>query len=450
MDKLLYLAIAVILALTPHLAGAVQVSVHTLDNGMEVLIIPSRKSPAVTHAVFYRVGAIDERSGMSGAAHFLEHSMFLGTDKYIEGDISRMVAQVGGNNNAFTSQDVTAYYQTVPKDALEMCMEIESDRMRGLMFDRERIMKERDVVMEERYMRTENRPTGKLNEAMMAALFPAHPYGIPVIGWEDDISHLDELELERFYHRFYHPGNAFIVIAGDVDETSALTLANKHYGKLENSRSSDELQTLYPARRETLRNDIGISSFRYLVMHSDRAGIPRFWRFYRAPSMRTEHNAALSLMLLSQILGSGDSSILYRRLVIGEGGQKLADAAYSSYSPISYGDSAFKIMIVPKKGTDSGDAERIIREELAHISQDGVSEAELAHAKDRIKADIIYARDGVQHLAFIYGQAYSIGISPQTLTSLPDSIDLITNDDIKRAAKTYLTEPRSVTGALIP
>ncbi len=204
----------------------------TLDNGMDVVVIPDHRAPIVSHMVWYRVGGADEPEGASGIAHFLEHLMFKGTEKIAAGEFSKIVARYGGTDNAFTSQDVTAYYQDVAKDRLPLVMEMESDRMRNLQLAEKDVLTERDVILEERRMRVDNDPAAKLSEQMDAVLYANHPYGAPVIGWEHEIAALSREDALAFYRRFYAPNNAILVVAGDVEPDAVLALARDTYGKL--------------------------------------------------------------------------------------------------------------------------------------------------------------------------------------------------------------------------
>src|SRR5438552_8550554 len=205
--------------------------VHTgLANGLEVVIIPDHRAPVATHMVWYKHGSADDPVGKSGVAHFLEHLMFKGTRKYPMGAFSTLVAELGGQQNAFTSHDVTAYFQQIPREHLAICMEFEADRMKNIVITDEIVAPERSVVLEERAMRTESAPAQIIGEAVQAALFTTHPYGKPVIGWRTEIEKLDRADALAYYERFYTPENALAVIAGDVEPAMAIELANEIYG----------------------------------------------------------------------------------------------------------------------------------------------------------------------------------------------------------------------------
>src|SRR6201987_283083 len=202
----------------------------TLDNGLQVVVIPDHRTPVVTQIIWYKVGSADETPGKSGLAHFLEHLMFKGTAKHPAGEFSKTVLQVGGNENAFTSTDYTGYFQRVPRDQLGRLIEFEADRMTGLILKDENVLPERDVVLEEFNMRVANNPDARLTEQMMAALYLNHPYGRPVIGWPQEIEKLDREDALAFYKRFYAPNTAILIIAGDVEANEVRPLVEKFYG----------------------------------------------------------------------------------------------------------------------------------------------------------------------------------------------------------------------------
>src|SRR5580704_6891470 len=204
----------------------------TLANGLQVVVIPDHRTPVVTQMIWYKVGSADETPGKSGLAHFLEHLMFKGTAKHPVGEFSQTVLKIGGNENAFTSVDYTGFFQHVPRDQLASMMDFEADRMTGLVLKDENVLPERDVVLEEYNMRVANNPEARLNEQMMAALYLNHPYGRPIIGWHHEIEKLDRDDALAFYHRFYAPNNAILVIAGDVDEKEIRPLVEATFGKV--------------------------------------------------------------------------------------------------------------------------------------------------------------------------------------------------------------------------
>ena len=225
-------SMAVVVAAPGKSAAAVRAHEFKLANGLDVVVIPDHRAPVVTQMVWYKVGAADEPPGSSGIAHFLEHLMFKGTDTIPTGQFSKIVARNGGEDNAFTNHDVTAYFQRVAKDRLPTVMEMEADRMANLRLTEEDVVTERNVILEERRSRIDNDPGSILQEQMMAALYENHPYGIPIIGWEHEIEALDREDALTYYKRFYAPNNAILIVAGDVEPDEVKRLAEDTYGKL--------------------------------------------------------------------------------------------------------------------------------------------------------------------------------------------------------------------------
>ena len=274
-----------------------------LDNGMQIVVIPDRRAPVVTHMVWYKVGSADEERGKSGIAHFLEHLMFKGTAKYKAGEFSRAVSEIGGNENAFTSSDYTAYYQQVTPEALPRMMEFEADRMRGLVLTDEVVAPERDVVIEERRQRVENNPGAVLAEEIDATLYQNHPYGVPVIGWMQEIEQLDRDDAFAFYDRYYAPNNAILVVAGDVDAAEVRTLAEATYGKVPRGPDLPPRVRAQEPEQNTRRT---------VSMTDPRVTLPSFQMSFLTPSYASaDDGEAEALDLMSEILGGGIRSRLY-------------------------------------------------------------------------------------------------------------------------------------------
>ena len=253
------------------------VSTFRLDNGMDVVVIPDHRAPVVTHMVWYRVGAADEPPGKSGIAHFLEHLMFKGTSKIPAGDFSKIIRQHGGEDNAFTSSDYTAYFQRIAKEQLPMVMEMEADRMANLKLTAQDVETERDVILEERRSRIDNEPAARLMEQMDAALFLNHPYHKPVIGWMNEMEKLSRQDALDFYKRFYTPANAILVVAGDTTPEEVRKLAQTHFGKLQN--------TAEPGPRERLKEPTP-EALRQVILRDAKVPDPRLYRDYLAVAAR--------------------------------------------------------------------------------------------------------------------------------------------------------------------
>ena len=281
----------------------------TLPNGLQVVVIQDHRTPVVTQMTWYRVGSADETPGKSGLAHFLEHLMFKGTQKHPVGEFSQTVLKIGGNENAFTSNDYTGYFQRVPRDKLGLMMEFEADRMTGLILKDENVLPERDVVLEEYNMRVANNPEARLNEQIMAALYLNHPYGRPVIGWHQEIEKLDREDALAFYHRFYAPNNAILVIAGDTDAKEVRPLVEQTFGKV-------APQPAIPARRIRPQEPDQVAP-RTVTLADPHVEQPVMKRYYLVPSATTAAvGESTALDVLAQLMGGGSNSYLYRALVV--------------------------------------------------------------------------------------------------------------------------------------
>ena len=416
-----------------------EISEFTLDNGIKVVVIEDHRAPVVTHMVWYRVGAADEPPGKSGIAHFLEHLLFKGTEKIEPGEFSKIIARNGGQDNAFTSQDATAYFQRVAKDRLPLVMEMEADRMVNLRLNEEDVVTERKVVLEERRSRVENDPSSILNEQMLASLYVAHPYGLPVIGWEHEIRQLNLADAVAFYKKFYAPKNAIVVIAGDVEAADVKKLAAKTYGMVKSdSDAFKRNRPKEPAPRIARR----------LEMVDPRAGQATVQRFYLAPSYITaEGRDAEALDLLMKIMASGTTSRLYREIVVN---QKIASAVGGWYSGSGLDSGRLGLYGVSSGAVAIGDIEKAIDAVVAEVKKNGVTQEELDRARNAYLAEYIYGSDSQSRLARRYGWGLVNGRSIQDIQQWPDNLKQITIADIQRVAEKYLRLERSVTGTLLP
>ncbi|MGF1500731.1 MAG: M16 family metallopeptidase [Paracoccaceae bacterium] len=419
----------------PALASP-DVSQFTLENGLRGIVIEDHRAPVVTHMVWYPVGAADEPHGQSGIAHFLEHLMFKGTDEIPEGAFSKIVAENGGQDNAFTSYDYTAYFQRIAADRLDIVMEMEADRMRDLVLNDRIVATERDVILEERAQRTDNSPQALFSEQLSAALYLNHPYGVPVIGWRHEMETLDLDDAFAFYERYYAPDNAILVVAGDVEPSEVKRLAEIHYGPLEPSGRPPEARPLDPPQLAERR----------LAMSDPRVRQPYVVRSYKTPSRGTGDPAeAAALEVLSRILGSGVSSRLSKRLEL-EGKTAISAGAWYAAERRDYG--TFTVFGVPVEGIELDRVEADIDAVLAEIVADGPTEAELARVKRVFKTDWIYAQDSQRTLANRYGSGLANGYTVAEIEGWPDLIAAVTAEDVRRVAAEHLVRERSVTGRL--
>jgi zinc protease len=410
-----------------------------LSNGMDVVVIPDHRAPVVTHMVWYKVGAADEPKGTSGIAHFLEHLMFKSTDKIAIGEFSKIISRLGGQDNAFTGQDVTSYHQRIAKEQLGTVMDMEADRMHNLRLTKDEVATERQVILEERRSRIDNNPTALLDEQMNAALYLSHPYGIPVIGWEHEMAKLSREDAMRFYKRYYAPNNAILVVAGDVTPEEVRELAEKTYGKVPPNPEVDG--------RERPQEPKQIAA-RHLVLKDPRAGNASFHRYYLAPSYTTaKPGEAEALDLLLKIVADGATSRLYRKLVVED---KIAATTGGDFSGWSLDSGNISLYAVAHPGVGLDKIEAEIDGVLDDVRKNGVTAAELERAKKTFLADFIYQSDNQASLARRYGWGLAVGRTIADIEGWPDRIAKVTPEDVKKAAATYLDPRHSVTGWLLP
>jgi zinc protease len=409
-----------------------------LSNGMDVVVIPDHRAPVVTHMVWYKVGAADEPKGVSGIAHFLEHLMFKSTDKIAVGEFSKIISRLGGQDNAFTGQDVTAYHQRISKDELKKVMEMEADRMTHLRLTNDEVATERQVIIEERRSRIDNNPGARLDEQMNAALYLSHPYGVPVIGWAHEMAKLSREDALRFYKRYYAPNNAILVVSGDVTPDEVKRLAEETYGQLPanpdvDTRKRPQEPPHVAARRVTLKDP--------------RAGNASFHRYYIAPSyVNAKPGEAEALDLLLKILADGSTSRLYRKLVVED---KVAATTGGDYSGYAVDSGAISLYGVSNNG-DLKAVEAGVDGVLDEVRKNGVTELELERAKKSLLADYIYDSDNQANLARRYGWAVAIGRSIDQVEGWPTALAKVTTADVKKAANDYLDSRSSITGWLLP
>jgi zinc protease len=419
---------------------ASRVGEFKLANGLRVVVVPDHRSPVVTHYVWYRAGSADEPPGVSGVAHFLEHLMFKSTDKIASGEFSRIVSRLGGQDNAFTTHDMTGYFQRISKDHLNKVMEMEADRMQNLRLTEKEVLTERDVILEERRTRTDNNPSSILSEQMSASLYQNHPYRIPIIGWMHEMAMLSREDALAFYKRFYAPNNAIVVVAGDVTIDEARKLAEATYGALKANPAIDESRVRpreppHPAPRRVELKD-------------PRVGTASVRRFYLAPSLATaEPGEAEALYLMMKIAGNGATSRLYQRLVAEE---HVASNAGGWYAGTGLDGGTIGVYAVAAEGVGLDRVEASIDQVLREFRDKGVTASELDRAKKAFISDFIYESDSQSQLARRYGEGLLIGQTIEQINNWPAAIAKVTAEDIVRVANKHLDRRKSVTGTLIP
>jgi len=430
--------VAAIMTLALPAAAEEPVTTFTLDNGLQVVVIEDHRAPVVVQMIWYRVGAADEPPGNSGIAHFLEHLMFKGTEKVAPNAFSGIVEAQGGDDNAFTSWDYTAYFQRISADRLDLVMGLEADRMRNLRLTEEDVATERQVILEERAQRTDSNPDALLSEQMRAAQFQNSPYGIPVIGWRHEISALSREDALSYYKRFYAPNNATLVIAGDVDPDAVKALAEKHYGPLAPSDG------IVPRKRPQEPPQL---SERRLLLTDERVSEPYVMRTYLAPERDPgDQKRAAALTVLAELLGgNGQTSVLARALQFD---RQVAVYSSAFYDGSSIDDATFGFAVVPAPGVSLETIEADLDGVLQTFLKDGPDPAALERIRTQVRAGAIYARDSVENLAQRYGQGLSIGLSVADIEGWDEALSAVTEADVMEAARLVLDRRNAVTGWL--
>jgi zinc protease len=416
-----------------------RVSEFKLANGLTLVVVPDNRAPVVTHMIYVRAGAADEPPGTSGIAHFLEHLMFKSTERLANGEFSAIVARLGGQQNAFTTSDYTAYFQRVSKANLKTMMDMEADRLMHLTLDPKEVDTERQVIIEERRVRIENVPSSILGEQMSAALYQNHPYRIPVIGWMHEMGKLSREDAFNFYRRFYAPNNAIVVVTGDVDPLQVKALAEETYGKLPaNPVVASRVRPQEPLQRAPRR----------VELKDPRAGNASVRRYYLAPAVtKAEPGEAEALYLLMRIAGGGGTSRLYQKLVAEE---KIASNAGGWYSGLNLDSGSIGLYAVAAEGVPLGKVEQSIDKVLRDLRDKGATQAELDRAKKQYLAEFVYESDSQEAIARRYGSGLALGLTVEQIDSWPQAIAKVTLDDLKQVAARYFDIRHSVTGTLIP
>ncbi len=402
----------------------------TLANGLQGVVVENHSVPVVTHMVWYRVGAADEVAGKSGIAHFLEHLMFKGQSypglgELGPGEFSKIIRSLGGNDNAFTAQDYTAYFQTIASKHLETVMRMEAGRMRGLNLPKDVVDAERLVILEERRQRIDNDPRAQFDEQMSEVLFANHPYRKPVIGWFHEMEGLSWEDATSFYKKWYAPNNAFLIVSGDVTVDQVKALAEKTYGIIPRSEVPERKRTASPPF-------IGRTS---VTMSHEVIREPVFMREYRVPSARQNLKDSLALQVLEEIMDGGPTSRLYKSLVVEK---KIASSVGFSYSSYAWDDSTASLSAIPMEGVTLEQVEQALDDEIRKLIRDGVSEQELKDAVLRLQAEAIYARDSVAGPAMVIGYTLATGVSLEDLETWPQQIETVTAQQVQEVAARLL------------
>lgn len=413
-------------------------AVHTLSNGMRVIVRTDHRAPVAVSMVWYKVGSIDEFNGTTGVAHVLEHMMFKGTQEVPAGEFSKIVAAAGGRENAFTSRDHTGYFETLQKSQLPLAFRLEADRMANLMLSPEEFSKEIRVVMEERRLRTDDQPRAEVYEQLLATALEAHPYRRPVIGWMNDLETMRVEDAREFYERWYAPNNAILVVVGDVEPQEVFDLAEQHFGRIK-SRA-------LPARKP--QNEPPQRGIKRLTVKAP-AEQPYVLMAYRVPVLRDPDKdwEPYALDMLAGVLDGHEAARLNRTLVRGE---RLASSAGADYDEIARGPGLFFLSAVPTSGKTVEQAEQGLRRELQKIATGGVAEDELKRVKAQVIASQVYRRDSMFFQAHEIGATETVGLSYKTIDLMIEKLKQVTPQQVQAVAQKYFTDDMLTVAYLDP
>ena len=426
----------------PVTAAAAQVSQFKLDNGLTVIVKPDRRAPTAVHMLWVRVGSMDEVDGASGVAHVLEHMMFKGTDKLQPGEFSRRVAALGGRENAFTSMDYTGYYQQVPANRLGDVMALEANRFAHSRYSDEEFDKELEVVKEERRSRTEDNPRALMFEQLRATTFIASPYRRPVIGWMGDLESLTAQDARDFFQRWYTPANAAVVVVGDVDPQQVLALAKQHYGGIKTHAVPARKPQPEPEQRGLRRIEVKAPAEQALVALAFR--VPQMTSLQPSP----DNDDALALTVLSAVLDGYSGARLDRALT--QGPDRVADSASAGNGLLGRGPQTFSLVGVPAAGKTAAQVEAALREQVARIAKEGVSEAELNRVKTQWVASEVYKRDSVMGQAQELGHYWIQGLPLDADAQLIERLRGVTAAQVKAVAQKYFGDDQLTVATLLP
>ncbi|MFZ9645864.1 MAG: M16 family metallopeptidase [Fluviibacter sp.] len=410
----------------------------TLANGMRVVVREDHRAPTAVQMVWYRVGSIDERDGVTGVAHVTEHMMFKGTPSVGPGEFNRRVAAVGGRDNAFTSTDYTAYFQQVPATQLKTVMALEADRMRHLTLEPTGYSKEIQVIMEERRMRTDDQSSARVHEAMNAVAWQAHPYRRPVIGWMSDLEQMTVADVRDWYRRWYVPNNATLVVVGDVNHQQVFGWARQTYGAIPARALPERKQFEEPVQAGQRQLDVKAPADLPLLVMG--------WKVPRLNDPRKDVDP-YALEMLAQILDGHDAARLPTALVKE---QQVAVSIDTSYDSTNRGPSMFMLQASPRPGHTIDQLEQAIRGALAEVANKGVSEQELTRARSQLRASEVYKKDSMMGQAMEIGMLETLGYGWQASPLMLDKLNQVTVADVQRVAQSYFKDDQLTIARLVP
>lgn len=411
---------------------------YQLHNGMKILVVENHRAPVVVSQVWYKVGSSYEHDGITGLSHVMEHMMFKGTSEHPAGEFSEIIAANGGRENAFTGQDYTAYFQRIANDRLELCLELEADRMRNLLLDKEEFAKEIEVIKEERRLRTEDKPTALTYERFNAVAYTNSPYRHPIIGWMEDLDNLTIDDVRQWYKTWYAPNNATLVVAGDVDAGDVFHLAKRYFGSLPTSEIP-ELKPRHEAKQYgTQRVTVEVpAKIPYLIMG------------YKVPVLKNvkEKWEVYALEVLAGVLDGGNSARLSKNLVRG---QQIATSASAGYSMSSRHESLFTLSAVPNDGVSIDVLEFALREQISDLQNSLADEQELERVKAQVVASNVFKQDSSFYQAMEIGMLETVGLPWQVKDEYVENIQAVTAEQVQQVAKKYLIDTGLTVAVLDP
>lgn len=411
---------------------------YQLDNGLKLIVKEDHRAPVLVSQVWYKIGASYEVDGLTGISHVLEHMMFKGTKKHPAGEFSRIISENGGVENAFTSKDYTAYFQRLEKSRLPVSFELEADRMRNLKLQEEEFTKERKVVMEERRMRTEDKPTSLTYEQFNATAFTSSSYRNPTIGWMDDLENLQLADLQAWYERWYAPNNAIVVVVGDVQPDAVLKLAKKWFGPLKPEQIVPPKPRIEPEQPGPRRITVKVP-----------AEVPYMVMGYKVPVLATadEDWEPYALEVLAGILDGGDSARLTRDLIRGS---QVASSAGASYSLYDRQASLFLFDGTPTNSHTVDEVKQALEEQIKRLQQEFVEQDELERVKAQVVAGNVYKQDSIFYQAMELGMLEAVGLNWPLVDEYVERISAITPEQVQAVAAKYLVETRRTVAVLDP
>ena len=416
-----------------HAAIRDQVTEATLSNGFKVIILENHKVPQATFLTVYRVGSRNEETGKTGLSHMLEHMMFKGTDKVGPEEFSRIIQENGGEDNAFTSNDFTAYFESLNSDRVQVVLDLESDRMANLLLKEEDFIPERSVVMEERRLRTDDNPGAVLLEQLEATAFQIQPYRWPTIGWMEDIDRFTITDLKRYHEKYYVPANAFVVVVGDVGAKELVAKLERSFGSIRSGVAPEQKRDLDGRQLGERR-----------IIVKKEAQLPSIVMAYHVPNIN--ENDSYVLEVIASLLAAGDSSRLHRSLVREK---QLALSIDADHSLLSRDPSLFSVSADPLPGKEPQEVEKALDIEIDRLHKELVSDRELEKAKNQLEAAFVFGQDSLFFQAVMLAQ-YEVTAGWRLIDDYVPSIRTVSAEDVKRVAATYLVPDNRTVATLIP